>query len=102
MTRSESVATINAVVTSISPAKQSKCYRGELSDSESVIPLVTFDMSKRDKLEKFALSGKTVTLTKAQIGINKLTNRPEVIVKSYTLINENPRSKHYWQSNSKD
>ena len=89
VSQSDHSATVNAIVTSISPAKpSSKCFRGELADNQTVIPCITFDKVQRDKLEEFSKSQKTVTLTNCQISVNKPTGKPEVIIKGYTVIDE--------------
>ena len=85
----EPSATVNALVTSLSPAKpKERLFFGELSDGEAVIPLVGFDPSQWHKLEQFQGSKKPVSLINCQVSTNKITGKPQVIVKSYTDIRE--------------
>ena len=87
ISQAQTSVTVNALVTSLSPAKSSaKCFRGELSDNESVLPLITFDEAQRKKLEEYLLSKKTVSLRNCQVGLNKYNGKPEVIIKSFTVI----------------
>ena len=83
-------ATVNALVTSLSPIKaKERTFFGELSDGGTVVPLVGFDKSQREKLEQFYHSQKPVTLNNCQISLNK-AGKPQVIINSYTVLKEAP------------
>ena len=61
---------------------------GELSDGDSIIPLVGFDRAHRDFLSSHMDNEILVTLRKCQITTNKTTGKLQVVVKSYTVLEE--------------
>ena len=85
----EEKATVKGIVTSLSPAKQSqKLFLGELSDGEAIIPLVGFDKTHRQFLHERMDSESPVMLRNCQITTNRTTGKLQVVVKSYTTLEE--------------
>ncbi len=62
------------------------CFYGELCDETSVIPLVALDKHHRDTLDVYLKKKTQVTIKNCQIASNKTTGRPQVIIKSYTVL----------------
>ena len=57
-------ATVDAVIASVSPPKNSKTnfFDGKITDGETVTRIVGFDKTQRDTLDRFRQKGTPVTL----------------------------------------
>lgn len=85
----EANATVKGVVMSLSPEKcNKKVFFGELSYGDTVIPLVGFDKHHRDFLLSRMDSATPVTLRGCQISTNKTTGKLQVVIKTYTSLEE--------------
>ena len=85
----EDHATVKGVVTSLSPVKKAeRVFFGELTDGESIIPLVGFDKSHHQFLQKHMNTGTPVTLKNCQISTNRTTGKLQIVVKSHTKLEE--------------
>ena len=83
----EPSATVNGVVASLSPQKErSRFFHGELTDGESVVRVVGFEKEQRQKLADFYQKQQPVTIRNCQVSMNKITGKPEVVIKSYTTL----------------
>ena len=79
-------ATVQALVTSISPIKPSKIFDGQFTDGDSIIRLVGFDKKQREKLHSFCDKNIPITVKDCQVQQNKVSAKFEVVVKSYTQV----------------
>ena len=78
-------ANVPALVTSISPIKQSKYFDGELTDGDSMIRFVGFDKKQRRQLLPFCEKGIPIN---CQITLNKYNSRLEVVMKTHTKVEQ--------------
>lgn len=62
-------ATVQAVVTAVSPIKPTRYFEGEISDGEVIIRIVGFDQNKREQL--FLNEGKTVIFSDCIINLTE-------------------------------
>ena len=84
----ESNATVKGVVMSLSSAKSGKnLFFGELSDGDAIIPLVGFEKHHRQFLHSH-MNSVPLTLRGCQITENRTTGKLQVVIKSYTTIEE--------------
>ena len=85
----ENNATVRGIVTSLSPARQTDriCF-GELSDSDTIIPLVGFDKTHRQFLYTRMDTETLVTLRNCQINTKHTTGKLQIVVKSHTILEE--------------
>ena len=84
----ETSASVKGIVTSLSPSKPSNVFFGELSDGDSSIPLIGFDKSHRDFLEAHMDTELPISIKNCQISINKTTKKLQLVVKSYTMLEQ--------------
>ena len=80
-------ANINALISSLSPEKkESRFFEGELTDGQCIVRIVGFEKHQRQQLESYCANGIPVLLTNCQIQHNKLKNKLEVVLKSYSKV----------------
>ena len=85
----EQKATINALITSLSPLKSpgsSPYFQGEVSDGQTVIPLVGFETLQRQQLEELLHKQQLLTLCNCQISFNDRTQKLQIVIKTHTSI----------------
>lgn len=88
-------ATVNAVLTSLSPQKlPSRCFQGEQTDGDTVIPILGFDQSQRQKLQHYLDDHTPLTLQNCQISLNKVTGKYQIIIKLYTSVEKSSVNYH--------
>ena len=82
-------ASVQAVITSLSPQKNdSNFFEGEVTDGECVMRIVGFESKQWQQLHSFCDKELPVTLTNCQIQYNKFKNKLEIVVKSYTKLEQ--------------
>ena len=87
----DSKATINAIVTSLSPRPtRSNCFQGEITDGETVLPLLGFDEDLRLKLKQHMDNKDTITLRNCQVTTSRVKGKLQVVLKTHTMIEKNP------------
>ena len=80
-------ATVCGIVHSLSPHPSPHNYfHGELTDGETVLSLLGYDDELQMKLKDHMDSKQTITLRNCQVSKNIKTDKLQVVVKSYTLI----------------
>jgi hypothetical protein len=85
----ETNATVKGMVMLLSPTKpDGNVFFGELRDGDAVIPLVGFDRRHREFLRSHMDNSKPVTLKGCQISNNRTTGKLQVVIKSYTKLEE--------------
>ena len=87
---SDTHATIEAVIASVSPMKNSKThfFDEELTDGDTVIRMVGFDDHQRDALNTFMKQKMPVAIKNCHIQLSKFTQKYEVVLKGYTTIEQ--------------
>lgn len=87
---SDANATISAIVASVSPTKPKKSnfFDGELTDREAIVRVVGFDQQQRDALKQYKEKCLPVTLRNVQIQENKITKKMEVVLKTYSKMEQ--------------
>ena len=85
----ENNATVKGIVTSLSPVRQmDRIFFGELSDGDTIIPLVGFDKTHRQFLYTRMGTETPVTLRNCQINTNRTTGKLQIVVESHTLLEQ--------------
>ena len=88
ITQPEQKATVQALLTSLSASKKNTTFfQGELTDGNTVIPLIGFD-NVHKKLSELMANNVPASLKNCQVSLNKITGKPQVVIKSYTVIDE--------------
>ena len=81
----EASVNVKDTVTSLSPSKPSNhVFFGELSDGDSIIPLIELDKAHRQFLDEHMDNESPVTLRNCLTSTNKTTGKLQLVVKSYT------------------